>query len=110
MNNQSSSERNRARELTERAHAHYNHWKAKLKKNQSINLVCQIGARQFDVCSLGDYANDFVGVHSVDSHGTGHFLIAPVEQTSFDTIIFNTPSKEPPREIGFHTIKAAQQR
>jgi len=95
---------NRGVKLVDETVFQYKYIKQKITKDQSINLVCFIGQRKFDVYSLRPCKNDIICVSSKTDDGTVFAIFAPIEQISFSIEIYNKKTKEPAREIGFKAI------
>lgn len=94
----------RANDIFQNAIGEYKLLKTQLKPEQSINLVCLIGGKTFDVFAV-TASDHFVEVRSQDESGDVHIITAPVEQIAFDTIVSKKTSDTPPREIGFKAIE-----
>ena|ERR1039457_1389711 len=79
----------------------YRHLVKTIRPDQSANLVCCVGGRQFDVYSIGKFG-DILSIAGKTEDGTEFKTYAPVELVSF-TIILGKKVKAgpPPREIGF---------
>jgi hypothetical protein len=94
----------RANDIFQNAIGEYKFLKTQLKPEQSINLVCLIGGKTFDVFSV-TASDHFVEIKSQDEYGDVHIITAPVEQVSFDIIVSKKTSDAPPREIGYKAIE-----
>lgn len=68
--------------------------------DKSVNLVCSVGGREFDVYSVG-YRGELLTLTGKTADGTEFKTFAPVEQVSFTIILSKKTSPAPPREIGF---------
>jgi hypothetical protein len=92
----------RGSELVMHVLAEYRHLVRTIPPDQSANLVCFVGGREFDVYSIGKFG-DILSIAGKTEDGTTEFkTYAPVELVSF-TIILGKKVKAgpPPREIGF---------
>ena len=91
----------RAWDLARLAMDAYKIRKAKLKPEQSINLICSVASSNYEVHEI--LAHDgFLEISSVDESGDICLIYAPVEQISFTVMILNKKAEEPAREISFH--------
>jgi hypothetical protein len=97
-------QRDRAWELMSETLSRYKFLKGKITKEQSINLICTIGHREYDVYNMQAFNNDFVSVKCKTSDGNEYTTFAPVEQVSLTIVVENKRSETPPREIGFDAI------
>jgi hypothetical protein len=71
--------RNRTKELLDRVLTHYEMGGARLKKEQSISLICHVGVREYEVYRVGDRDNDFVFIEGKTDNGEEIITIAPIE-------------------------------
>jgi len=100
--------RNRALEIINSAANEYNFLRGRLKPDQSINLICTVGGREYEVTEIDSPKIDVVKIQAKTDDGY-IIITAPVEQICFATIIFKKINDEPPREIGFHTTMQPKQ-
>jgi len=100
--------RNRADEIITRVDNEYKRLVSRLKPDQSINMICTIGGRDYDVFRASSPKIDIISVDSRDDDGNFFSIIAPVEQIFFTTMISKKINDEPPREIGFHAIRESE--
>ncbi|MGA9452083.1 MAG: hypothetical protein WBW41_12160 [Verrucomicrobiia bacterium] len=101
--------KHRGHEMVSETVGEYDRLRGQLKEGESINLVCLIGNRSFDVFMVGTH-DDFLEIRAKDKAGDWHVIMTPVEQISFDIIISKKISDEPPREIRFKPIEEARKK
>ena len=99
-----SPDNNRAYIMAMRAMLIHSFLAEKLKKKQSLELICTIGGREFPLHSVGPFLDNSIFVESVEEDGTSVSFFAPIEQVSFLYVVSPKKSNKPPREIGFHTM------
>jgi hypothetical protein len=91
----------RADELVFNVLGEYRHMAKNIRSDESINLVCCVGGREFDVYSIGRFGN-VLSIAGKTEDGTEFKTYAPIELVSFTIILSKKVKVELPREIGFH--------
>ena len=94
--------RNRAIEIISSTRMEYDWLKNHLNPDESINLICTVGGRDYDVVLIDSPKIDVVQIQATTEGGLV-CVVSPVEQVCFTTIISKKVNDDPPREIGFHT-------
>jgi len=79
---------------------------AEKPKKNSVNLICQIGAKAIDVYRLASLDGNVVIVGGKDDRGVVCTVFAPVEQIAF--IIEQIVSNKEPRELKLEAEMARQ--
>jgi hypothetical protein len=97
----------RAEELVSHVVGEYRHIARTIGPEKSVNLVCSVGGREFDVYSIGRLG-DLLSLMGKTEDGTEFKTYASVELVSFTIILSKKAQAEPPREIGFHAEMKAQ--
>ncbi|GEM_PF-2269289 len=90
----------RGTELVHHVLGEYRHMASTIGPNKSVNLVCCVGGREFDVYSIGKYG-DILSVVGKTADGTEFRTYAPIELVSFTIILSKKVKAGAPREIGF---------
>jgi hypothetical protein len=100
----------RGEELVSHVVGEYRHLAQTIGPGKSVNLVCCVGGREFDVHSIGKLG-DLLSIVGKTKDGTEFKTYAPVELVSFTIILSKKVKAGPPREIGFFAEmqKKAQQ-
>ncbi|MGA2279414.1 MAG: hypothetical protein ABSG80_03830 [Verrucomicrobiota bacterium] len=73
----------------------------KLKENESLDLICYVGGKEFRPHSVGPFFGDHIYLESSGEDGTRTSMLAPIELVTFMYVVSPKKSDAPPREIGF---------
>jgi len=91
----------RGTELVHHVLGEYRHMAKSVGPDKSVNLVCCVGGREFDVYSIGKFG-DILSITGKTEDGTEFKTYAPIELVSFTIILSKKVKAGPPREIGFY--------
>jgi hypothetical protein len=95
----------RAEEIVQTSVSAYNHLKAIVPPGKSLNLICLIGGKEYDVHQVTG-RNDVVTASVEDKAGKRAMTIrCPIEQIGFAIVLSDKTDQKAPREItGFKQI------
>ena len=95
----------RAEEIVQNSVFAYNHLKAIVPPGKSLNLICLIGGKEYDVHQVTG-SNDVITASVEDKAGKRAMTIrCPIEQIGFAIVLSDKTDQKAPREItGFKQI------